>query len=256
MNYETLLFEIEEKVGLLTLNRPEKLNAHSKKMRQELLHFWRERQNGEAQCRVIIVTGAGRAFCAGDDIHEMDDQGRPIEESYCKTDEMSEVILLMKRASQPIIAAVHGYAAGGGLYMTMAADIRIVDPMAKFIASSINIGVSGGDLGSSFYFPREVQLGFAAEYLYTGEVIDAITAQRIGFVNHLVSPEELIPKARELALKMTVKSVLGLRMTKEAIRQNMGPASIEFALHLENRNQALCVGARPMTDSFKGKPKK
>jgi enoyl-CoA hydratase len=256
MNYETLLFESEDKIGLLTLNRPEKLNAHSKKMKQELLHFWRAMQNDEARCRVVIITGAGRAFCAGADINEMDDQEQPIEEIYHKTDEMSEVILLMRRAPQPIIAAIHGFAAGGGFYITMASDIRIADPMTKFIASSINIGVSGGDLGSSFYFPREVQLGFAAEYLYTGEVIDAETAQKIGFVNHVVSSEELIPKAKDLAQKMVTKSILGLRMTKEAISQNMGPASLEFALYLENRNQVLCLGARPIENPFKKRKKK
>ncbi len=256
MNYETLLFESEDKIGLLTMNRPEKLNAHSKKMKQELLHFWRAMQNDEARCRVVIITGAGRAFCAGADISEMDDQEQPIEEIYHKTDEMSEVILLMRRAPQPIIAAIHGFAAGGGFYITMASDIRIADPMTKFIASSINIGVSGGDLGSSFYFPREVQLGFAAEYLYTGEVIDAETAQKIGFVNHVVSLEELIPKAKDLAQKMVSKSILGLRMTKEAINQNMGPASLEFALYLENRNQVLCLGARPIENPFKKRKKK
>jgi enoyl-CoA hydratase len=256
MNYETLLFESEDKIGLLTLNRPEKLNAHSKKMKQELLHFWRATQNNEARCRVIIITGAGRAFCAGADINEMDDQEQPIEEIYHKTDEMSEVLLLMRRAPQPIIVAIHGFAAGGGFYITMAADIRIADPTAKFVVSSINIGLTGADMGSSFHLTREVNLGFAVEYLYTGEVIDAETAQRIGFVNHVVSSEELIPKAKELANNMITKSVLGLRMTKEAINQNMGPASLEFALYLENRNQVLCLGARPIENPFKKRKRK
>jgi enoyl-CoA hydratase len=251
MNYETLLFEIEDKIGLLTLNRPEKLNAHSRQMREELLQFWRERQNDEARCRVMIVMGAGRAFCAGDDIDEIEDEKRPVEETYHRVDEMSEVILLMRRAPQPILAAIHGYAAGGGFYMAMAADIRIGDPTSRFVASSINIGVSGADLGSSFHFPREVPLGFATEVLYTGEIIDAETARRVGFLNHVVPAEELIPRARELARKMTAQSVLGLRMTKEAINQNMGPASLESALYLENRNQVLCLGARPIRNPFK-----
>ena len=256
MVYETLNFELEKTVGLLTLNIPGKLNAHTKRMKQELFHFWRERQNDEARCRVIIMTGAGRAFCAGGDIDEMDDDERPFykqdaEELYQLEAEIHEVILLMRRAPQPIIAAIHGYAAGGGFYFSMAADVRIADPTAKFIASSINIGLSGADLGSSFHFPREVHLGFAAEYLYTGEVIDAETARRIGFLNHVVPTEELIPRARELARKMMTKSVLGLRMTKEAINQNVGPASLESALYLENRNQVICLGARPIRNPFK-----
>jgi enoyl-CoA hydratase len=111
-------------------------------------------------------------------------------------------------------------------------------------------------MGSSFFLPREVNLGFAAEYLLTGEVIDAETAQRIGFVNYVVSPEQLIPKAKELADKMITKSVLGLRMTKEAINQNIGGASLEAALYLENRNQVLCLGARPIENPFKKRRKK
>ena len=95
---------------------------------------------------------------------EMDDEKRPWRRRTAKADEMSEVILLMRRAPQPIIAAIHGYAAGGGFYMAMAADVRIGDPTSRFVASSINIGVSGADLGSSFHFPREVHLGFAAEF--------------------------------------------------------------------------------------------
>jgi enoyl-CoA hydratase len=259
--YETIKFDIEGAVGTLTLNVPKKLNAHTKKMRQELLHFWRERQNDEKTCRVVIMTGAGRGFCSGSDIDEMDDEFRPfykrdIEELYTFQDEIAEVILVMRRAPQPIIAAVRGYAAGGGFSFTMAADIRVADPSAKFVASYINIGLTAGDMGSSFFLPREVNLGFAAEYLLTGEVIDAETAQRIGFVNYVVPPEQLIPKAKELANKMITKSVLGLRMTKEAINQNIGSASLEAALYLENRNQVLCLGAKPIENPFKKRKKK
>jgi enoyl-CoA hydratase len=259
--YEALKFEMEGKVGILTLNVPEKLNAHTMQMRKELLHFWRERQNNEKECRVVILTGAGRGFCSGGDVDEMDDESRPfyqrdIEELYAFQDQISEVILLMRRAPQPIIAAVRGFAAGGGFSLTMASDIRIADPTAKFVASYINIGLTAGDMGSSFFLPREVNLGFAAEYLLTGEVIDAETAQKIGFVNYVVSPEDLIPKARELADKMITKSVLGLRMTKEAINQNIGSASLESALYLENRNQVLCLGARPIENPLKKRKKK
>ncbi len=254
--FETIRFEVEGSIGLLTLNVPEKLNAHTREMRGELIRFWRERQNNEKECRVVIMTGEGRGFCSGSDIDEMDDEFRPfykrdIEDLYTFQDEIAEVILLMRRAPQPVIAAVRGYAAGGGFSFAMAADIRIADPTAKFVASYINIGLTAGDMGSSFFLPREVNLGFATEYLLTGEVIDAEAAQRIGFVNHVVPPEQLIPKAKEVANKMIAKSVLGLRMTKEAINQNIGPASLESALYLENRNQVLCLGARPIENPLK-----
>jgi len=261
MSYKTLQFEVEGKIGILTLNVPEKLNAHTKQMRQELLHFWRERQNEEKGCRVIIMTGAGRAFCSGGDIEEMDDENGPfykrdLEEIYHLQDEIAGVVLLMRRAPQPIIAAVRGYAMGGGFSFAMAADIRIADPTAKFAASYINIGLGAADMGSSFFLPREVHLGFAAEYLYTGETMDAEIAQRIGFVNHVVPSDGLMSKAKELAKKMAAKSVLGLRMTKEAINQNIGSTSLESAIYLENRSQVICLASQPIISPFKGKGKR
>jgi len=111
-------------------------------------------------------------------------------------------------------------------------------------------------MGSSFFLPREVHLGFAAEYLYTGETMDAEMAQRIGFVNHVVPPDELMSKTKELAKKMAAKSVLGLRMTKEAINQNIGSTSLESALYLENRSQVICLAGGPIFNPLKGKGKR
>ena len=261
MNYETLVFERENSIGILTLNLPQKLNAHTKRMRQELSQFWDERQSDRDGCRVIIMTGAGRAFCAGSDIDEMTEENEIFEkgnteEIYRFQDEIARVILLMRSSPQPIIAAVRGYAAGGGFSFALAADIRIADPTAKFVASYINVGLSGADMGSSFHLPREVNLGFAAEYLYTGEVMDAETAKRIGFVNYVVQPVDLMEKVKGLASKMVKKSVLGLRMTKETINRNIGCASLETAVQLENRNQVICLATRSIVNPFKGKRKK
>jgi enoyl-CoA hydratase len=255
MNYETLVFELDNSIGILTLNVPQKLNAHTKRMRQELLQFWSERQSDRDGCRVIIMTGAGRAFCAGSDVDEMTEENDIFgkgnaEEIYRFQDEIARVVLLMRASPQPIIAAVRGYAAGGGFSFTLAADIRIADPSAKFVASYINVGLSGADMGSSFHFPREVNLGFAAEYLYTGDVMDAETAKRIGFVNYVVQPEDLMQKAKGLASKMTKKSVLGLRMTKEAINRNIACTSLETAVQLENRNQVICLATKPIVNPF------
>jgi enoyl-CoA hydratase len=260
MNYETLVFELENSIGILTLNVPQKLNAHTKRMRQELLQFWDERQSDRDGCRVIIMTGAGRAFCAGSDIDEMTDEDEIFkkgnaEEIYRFQDEISRVILLMRSSPQPIIAAVRGYAAGGGFSFALAADVRIADPTAKFVASYINVGLSGADMGSSFHFPREVNLGFAAEYLYTGEVMDAETAKRIGFVNYVVQSEDLMEKAKGLASKMVKKSVLGLRMTKETINKNIGCATLETAIQSENRSQALCLATGSIVNPLKSKTK-
>jgi enoyl-CoA hydratase len=231
MSYETIRFDIKNTIGYLTLCVPEKLNAHTHLMRRELLQFWRDRQNDEENCRVVIMTGEGRAFC-------------------------SEVVLLMRRAPQPIIGAIRGWAAGGGFSFALACDVRVADPTAKFVAAYINIGLTAADMGSSFHFPRQVPLGIANEYLLTGETMDAETAYRYGLVNHLVPEDQLMAKAQELADKMITKSVLGLRMTKEAINQNIGAASLESALYLENRNQVLCLGSKPIENPFKKKGKR
>jgi len=258
MIYETLHFDLNGQIGTLTLDVPGKLNAHTIQMRAELLHFWRERQNNEEECRVIIMTGRGKAFCAGGDIEEIDDPTTPVyrqtpEQRYIDQDRISEVILLMRRAPQPIIGAIHGWAVGGGFSLALACDLRVADPTTKFIASYINIGLTGTDMGGSFHFPRQVPLAIANEYLLTGETMDAETAYRWGLVNYLVPENELMPKARELAEKMIRKSVLGLRMTKEVIGQNIGAASLEAAIYLENRNQVLCLGSQPIVNPFKKK---
>ena len=259
--YETIHFDLDGTIGTLTLDVPGKLNAHTMQMRQDLLHFWRERQNREAECRVIIMTGKGKAFCSGSDIDEMDDADRPfsernVEELYRFQDEISELVLLMRRAPQPIIGAIHGWAAGGGFSFALACDIRVADPTTKFVAAYINVGLSAADMGSSFHFPRQVPLAIANEYLLTGETMDAETAYRYGLVNYLVPEEQIMVKARELADKMIAKSVLGLRMTKEAINQNIGSASLESALYLENRNQVLCLGSKPIVNPLKKRRKK
>lgn len=256
-DFKTIKFTLEDRIGMLRLNNPEKLNAITKEMRRELLSFWRNVQT-LGDCRVVIFTGEGRSFCSGSDIGEMDSEKEPffkkdVHEIYEFQHEMSEVILSMRRAPQPIIAAIKGYAVGGGFSLAIAADIRIADPTAKFMASYINIGLTAADMGSSFYFPRQTHLGLALEYLYTGEIIDAETAKGIGFVNHVVPSDKLLDKAYEVAKKIAEKSLLSLWMTKEAINQNIGSASLESALYLENRNQVLCMKSFPITNPLKKK---
>ncbi len=258
--YQDLKFELKDGLGILTLNIPQKLNACGKRTRSELHSFWSAMQS-EDRCRVIIMTGAGVSFCAGQDVDEMDDPLHPFykwttDEIYSFQHEMSDVILLMRRAPQPVIAAVRGYAAGGGFSMAVAADLRVADPTAKFVASYINIGLSAADMGSSFHFPRQVTLARALEYLYTGDVIDAKRALEIGLVNYVVPAAKLMGKAREIADKMLAKSPLGLRLTKEAANQNIGSASLEAALYMEDRNQVLCLAAAPIRNPLKGRKKK
>ena len=246
MGYQTLKYEKDGPIGLLTFNRPERLNAMNMVMWRELLDFYQERLS-DFETRVLIITGAGRGFCAGLDIKESKmvspdpkDQYDP-KRAYEEQSFGAYLVVLMRRVPQPIIAAVNGVAAGGGFSFALASDVRLAAPEAKFLAAYINVGVGGADMGSSWFFPRMVGAANAARYLLTGDTFDAQEAFRMGLVQAVVAKEKLMEEAMALAGKMVSKSALGLRLTKEAITRNMGGMALEDAVQLEDRNQALCI---------------
>jgi enoyl-CoA hydratase len=145
----------------------------------------------------------------------------------------------MHGLAQPIISAVNGPAAGGGFSMALASDIILVSPAATFVASFINIGLSAGELGASYFLPKIVGVVRASEILMTGRTVDANEAERIGLVSCLVDEDKLMEKAMETARVMLGKSPFGLRMTREAIRRNMNAPCLEAAIEFENRNQSM-----------------
>jgi len=241
--WETLIFEREGPIGTLTLNRPDRRNAINNKMREELWRFWRERQD-DRETRVIILTGAGPGFCSGVDLKESTAlMGQPMtpERAYSLQTEYSETILLMRRAPQPILGALRGAAVGAGFSLALACDIRLAAPSAKFQATYINLGLGGADMSSSYFFPRQVGASNAARYLYTGDFFSAEEALRMGLVSAVVSEESLLEEARKLAGTLAGKSPLGLKLTKEALNVNLGPVSLEAAIRLEDRNQAMLI---------------
>jgi enoyl-CoA hydratase len=244
MDYETITFEKDGPVGVLTLNRPECLNAVNVKMSQELKSFLSERLD-DLDTRVLVVTGAGRGFCAGLDMKEtmanVPPGGYDPKLAYERQRSFSDLILLMRKIPQPIIGAINGASAGAGFSFALACDIRYAAPEAKFSAAYINIGVGGADMGSSWLFPRAVGNANAARYLMTGDLFLAPEALRIGMVQAIFDKDSLLEEARKLAKIMASKSPLGLRLTKEAIDINTAGASLEEAIRLEDRNQALCI---------------
>lgn len=149
----------------------------------------------------------------------------------------------MRCIPQPIVAAVHGAASGAGFSFAMASDVRIITTQARFNAAYINIGLGGADLASSYFLPRLIGSGRANEFLLTGDFMSADEAMQLGFASQVVEKADLMEKALAVARKMADKNPLGLRMTKEAINQNLGAGSLEQALHLENRNQSLLIAA-------------
>ena len=259
--YESFLFEeIEPQVGLLTLNRPEKLNAMNMKMVEEL-HDLLAILSKDDSIRVLILTGQGRGFCSGADLTEAgqnkDREALSNPESFLRLvqERYADLILALRGIPQPVIAAVNGPAAGGGMALALGADIRLASPEAYFVASFINIGLSGGEMGSSYLLPRLIGLSRAAEVLLTGRKVLAHEAERMGLVSKVVDDEKLIKEALVFARMMIGKSVGGLKLTKKVLDQNIEIDSLKAALELENRNQVLMIFSGPFSSlvkSFKG----
>jgi enoyl-CoA hydratase len=246
MNSDVLQYEQRGPVGLLALNRPERLNALSHALVRDLRAFFDER-HGDYGCRVIIVTGAGRAFCAGLDLSE-EREGRQwqaglgaVQDAYAFQNDLSELVIRMRRCPQPIIAAVNGAAAGGGLSIAVAADVRIGTPAARFACSFVNLGISGCDVGSSYHLPKIVG-AHAADLIYSGRLIAAEEAQAIGLLTRTVPAEDLLPSCFALAEEWIRRSSpLGLRLSKEVLNEAVTGISLENALKLENRSQILAL---------------
>lgn len=239
--YETLRLDREGHLTWLTLDRPASLNAMNGTLVRELRDFfWRLPEDLET--RVVVMRGAGRAFCAGLDLKEppASTDGRSGIPTLLRGQRnISELVMLMRRAPQPIIAAVHGAACGGGFAMALAADVRIAADTMRMNAAFIRLGLSACDVGVSYFLPRLVGASVAAELLLTGNFIDAARAERTGLVSRVVSEAELESAARAMAGDMLRNAPLGLKLTKECLKLALDAGSLEEVIAMEDRNQAL-----------------
>lgn len=249
--YETLLTDRPAPgVLLATLNRPERLNAMTFAMFEELAHL-RERVADDPETRVLVVTGAGRGFSSGLDLDqaallpEMD-----AAEMLARQESWAAAIAGFRTLAKPVIAAVNGAAAGAGMSLALAADVRLASASARFNAAFVRIGLSGGDLGSSWLLPRLVGFGVASELLLTGRFVDADEARRIGLVNRVVPDEKLISSAVALAGDIVRNSPLGVRLTKQVLQANVDAPSLDAAIELENRNQVLATRDPGMAEAL------
>lgn len=244
MNFKTITFrEPEQGIGIMTLNRPECLNALNLDMLSDLYEFF-SYLRGHTETRVLIITGAGRGFCAGADLKQNWDEkmlSNPGAHLINAQRKYADRILEMRRLPQPIIAAVNGPATGGGMCLALASDVSIASENAYFIASFINIGLSGGELGSSYFLPRAIGMPRAAEILMTGRTVSAEEAERIGMISRKVSAADLMATAMETARQMIAKSPMGLLFTKEVMNQSIDAPSLDTAIEMENRNQTICA---------------
>jgi enoyl-CoA hydratase/carnithine racemase len=223
-----------------TMNRPERLNALSREMVKALRDFfvdlyWRR------DVRVVVLTGAGTAFCAGLDLKERGDPQAPrgVGAGLTRQREISEIVIAMRRCPQPIIACVDGAAAGGGFALALASDVRIATPRARMNAAFIRIGLSACDIGVSYFLPRMVGSSVAAEYMLTGRFIDAERAYQLGLVSRIVERERLAAEAQGFVDDMLHATPLGLRLTKEALNHAIDAQGLEAAIAMEDRNQIL-----------------
>jgi enoyl-CoA hydratase len=242
---DNLLFERQGAIGIVTMNRPERLNAIDHDMLRSLRQFFDERHR-DYETRMIIMTGAGRGFCAGLDLKAGSEQGQwqpgvgAVQDSYTFQEDIADLVVKMRRCPQPLIAAVNGPATGGGLSIAIACDMRIGTEMARFACSFLNLGLGGADVGSSYHLPKIVGAAHAADLLYSGRLVDAAEAKEMGLITKIVPREELLPAAIRMAEVILAKaSPLGLRLTKEVLNETVTGISLENALKLENRNQIL-----------------
>lgn len=266
-NLETINFELrDDGIGIITLNRPERLNAMSFQFTEDFNSIL-DYLMVQIDCRVLILKGAGRGFCSGLDLKEMDllmQKEKPEHYKkfyYANMPELvkrgmhlqwriSQIFIKMRKISQPIIALVQGPATGGGFALALAADIRIAGESAKFSNAFINIGLSGSDVSVSYHLPRLIGMSRAAEIMMTGRFVDAEEAERIGIVNKIVKDEKLLDAGMELAETLLSKSPLGLRMTKQALNISLDSPSLETISELENRAQALCIVSKDMLEGL------
>lgn len=228
-------------VALLTLARPERLNALTFAMFDELESAV-DAAAREEDVRVIVLTGAGRGFCAGldlDDAARLGDMG--LAENLLGQESWARAVTRVHEVATPVVAAVNGPAAGAGFALALAADVRVASTAARFNAAFVRVGLSGGDCGASYFLPRLVGAGRAAELLLTGRIVEAEEAARIGLVERLVEPEALLDEALALAGQILANSPIGIRLTKQCLRANLDAPSLASALELENRSQVLAA---------------
>jgi enoyl-CoA hydratase/carnithine racemase len=240
----------EPGIAVLTLNRPDRLNAMTMEMFSELMAV-PQALKSELELRALIVTGAGRGFCAGydlDNVHEITELG--IREFLRFQELATGGLAAIRGLPVPVIMAVNGAAAGGGLALSLSGDIRLCTPEAKFNAAFVKIGLSCGELGSSWTLTRLVGPGRAAEICYTGRFVGAAEAERIGLVNEVVPAESLLDRALELARTIAANSPGGVQLSKRAMQANLEIGSYAAALELENRGQALLTRGEDMPEAL------
>ncbi len=238
-------------VLLVTIDRADRMNSMTLGMFDELQAL-ADSLKSDLETRVVILTGDGqRAFCAGYDLEAADGlTALGAEGMYLLQSKAGRALESLRAAPQPVIAAINGAAAGGGMSLALAADIRLGSPKAKFNAAFVRIGLTAGDLGASWHLPRIVGPGIASELMYTGRFVEAEEAARLGLLNRVVPAEQLLDACLEMAAQICQNSPYGVRLSKTAMQANLDGLSLHSALELENRGQALATCGKDMPEAL------
>ena len=241
-------------VRRLTLNRPEQLNAMTAELCEEL-HRELRATAADRSCRAVVLTGAGRGFCAGLDLHgygaaPQNDGSDEARDRLANQQHMSTAILALRALPQPVIAAVNGPAAGFGLALTLASDIRYAASSAVFRAAFLNIGVSNCDMGTSWLLPRLIGASRSHELMLTGRRVDAEEALRIGLVADVVPEAQLGERALRAAEQIAALAPWAVRLTKHGMWAALEIPSEQAAVEFEDRQQIMATFGSAMPEAI------
>jgi enoyl-CoA hydratase/carnithine racemase len=228
-------------VATITLNRPERLNALTFEVYRELTDTFAALKD-EREVKVVVITGAGRAFCSGGDVHDIIGElfSRDMEGLLDFTRMTCELIRNMRSLPKPVIASLNGTTAGAGACIALASDIRIASEEAKIAFLFVKVGLSGADMGAAHLLPRVVGLSKATELLFTGDFISANEAERIGLYNRVVSASDLQSTTAEFAGRLAAGPSFAIAKTKEMLNRELD-MTFSAALECEAQAQAICM---------------
>lgn len=245
MEYKFLKLEKKEEILTLTINKEKSLNALNSELLDELDICLTEIDHSD-DIEVVIITGAGRAFIAGADISEMASLIPSEASAFAKKG--MDIFLKLEKLKTPVIAAINGFALGGGCELALACDIRVASTKALIGQPEVGLGITPG-FGGTQRLARTIGLSKAKELIFTAGAIDAEEALRVGLVSYVVEPEELMPKAYEIARKITKNSKLAIRYSKESINTGM-QADIDTGMNIEKAHFGLCFATEDQKEGM------
>ena len=250
MEPETFRFDLEDGVGLVTLDRPDRLNALTFAIYAELRDFLAHLDT-RRDVRAVVITGSGRAFCSGGDVEDIIGElfGRDMRGLLEFTRMTGALIRNIRALRRPVIAAVNGVAVGAGAVIALACDIRIASEKARFGFVFPQVGLCGADMGSAYLLPRVVGMGHASELLFTGDIIDAARAERIGLANRVVPVDQVVGEALAMARKLAAGPAFAHTMTKQMIEAAAG-LDLAAAIEAEAQAQAICMQHPDFREAF------